>query len=262
MCFFNSSETKIEKISNQREAIESEALESFREEEVEEDGEEEGEEFERLILIIMAPPGGGKGTHANRIVSEYEIPQLSTGDMLREAIREESEIGLEAKHYMEKGQLVPNEVVNQIIKERINKKDCNKGFILDGYPRNVEQAECLDEMLEENGHEKVSKLLYLQVPDEVLEERICGRWIHKESGRSYHLTFNPPEITEPIPLDDETCEPLEQRPDDTPEVLITRLKTYHSQTAPVVQYYQNITIHINGHQPIENVWKEIQNSLQ
>jgi adenylate kinase len=148
-------------------------------------------EAKRNILVLFGPPGAGKGTHAPKIVDAYKTPQLSTGDMLREAVAAGTEVGKQAKAVMESGGLVSDEIVVGIIKDRIKQPDCGTGFILDGFPRTVEQAKALDLMLSEGG-ERVSKIIEFAVPDEVLTERICGRWIHKASGRSYHTKFAPP----------------------------------------------------------------------
>ena len=211
----------------------------------------------RRIIILCGPPGSGKGTHATRMVGAFKLPQLSTGDMLRAAISKGTDVGKEAKSYMDKGELVPDSLVVDIICERIKEIDCGWGFILDGFPRNVSQAEALDLMLSSSG-ESVSRVIELQVPDSVLEERICGRWTHKASGRSYHLKLNPPKVTEPAPLDDVTGEPLEQRSDDTKETLVTRLATYHSQTAPVLLHYAERIAAVDANQSVDKVWSGIE----
>ena len=207
-------------------------------------------------MILCGPPGSGKGTHATRMVNTYRLPQLSTGDMLRAAIAKNTETGRRAKAFMDKGELVPDEVVIGIIKDRIKEMDAGWGFILDGFPRNVAQAKALDSMLAESG-EAVSLVVELQVPDSVLEERICGRWTHKASGRSYHLKLNPPKVSTPFPLDDETGERLEQRSDDTKETLVTRLATYHKQTAPVIAHYKKTVAPVKADNSVDNVWTTI-----
>merc|ERR1719238_805447 len=199
---------------------------------------------EKTVMILFGPPGAGKGSQAPKIVEKLSIPQLSTGDMLRAAVAAGSEVGKQAKDVMASGGLVSDELVVSIIRERIKESDCSKGFILDGFPRTVEQAKMLDEMLE-GTNDKVSCVLALEVPDEVLTERICGRWVHKASGRSYHVKFNPPksftegaEPTETTMLDNETGEPLMQRADDTEEALKSRLDGYHKQTVPILAHYE------------------------
>jgi len=223
----------------------------------------------RKILIIFGPPGGGKGTHAPRIVELLGIPQLSTGDMLRAAVAAGTPVGLEAKAVMESGGLVSDDLVCGVMKERITEKDCRGGFILDGFPRNVAQATKLDEMLAAT-NEKVTKVVALAVPDAVLTERICGRWIHKASGRSYHVKNIPPKSlagAEPTPenmLDDVTGEGLERRKDDTEEVLKTRLAGYHGETVPVLAHYETIVGRVDADLPggPDEVWKTIETLIQ
>ena len=164
----------------------------------------------RKIMILFGPPGAGKGTHAPKIVDALGIPQLSTGDMLRAAVAAGTDVGKQAKEVMEAGGLVSDDLVVGVIAGRVKEADCAKGFILDGFPRTVEQAKMLDAMLETSG-DKVSLVLALEVPDEVLTERICGRWVHKASGRSYHVKFAKPKSlgegdkpSETTMLDDET----------------------------------------------------------
>ena len=197
----------------------------------------------RNILILFGPPGAGKGTHAPKIVDKLNIPQLSTGDMLRAAVAAGTEVGKKAKAAMDSGALVTDEIVVGIIADRIKEKDCDAGFILDGFPRTLQQSKMLDETLAKTG-EAVSRVIELSVPDAVLTERICGRWVHKSSGRSYHVKFAPPKSLPdgetPTPanmLDDETGEALVQRSDDTEAALSSRLKAYHAQTVPVLEHY-------------------------
>uniref|UniRef100_A0A7S4KFR7 Adenylate kinase active site lid domain-containing protein n=1 Tax=Paramoeba aestuarina TaxID=180227 RepID=A0A7S4KFR7_9EUKA len=228
------------------------------------------EKGEKKVIILLGPPGSGKGSQAPKIVELLQTPHLSTGDMLRAAVASGSELGKEAKEVMEKGGLVDYKVVVGIIKERIKEKDCEKGFLLDGFPRTVEQAEMLDDMLKEEG-EKVSSVIALEVPDEVLTERICGRWIHKPSGRSYHVKFAPPKSLgnkEPSPetmLDDETGEALTQREDDSEEALKLRLETYHKETVPVLAYYEGregvVVEKIDGNRRIEEIWGSIEEAI-
>jgi adenylate kinase len=217
----------------------------------------------RQIIILFGPPGSGKGTHAPRIVDQWKVPQLSTGDMLREAVAAGNQT---IKEIMAKGALVSDDIVIGLIKDRIRKMDAGWGFILDGFPRTVAQARALDKMLAESG-EHVTRVIELAVPDSVLEERICGRWIHPGSGRSYHTKFNPPKsMTGPDGpmLDDATGEPLTQRPDDNPVALKNRLHTYHDQTVPILDHYgsRNIVHRVKADQSIENVWEDIQQAMR
>lgn len=223
----------------------------------------------RKIMILFGPPGAGKGSQAPKIVDALGIPQLSTGDMLRAAVAAGTEVGMQARSVMESGGLVSDELVVGIIKDRILEGDCSGGFILDGFPRTVAQAKMLDAMLAEKG-EKVSYVVALEVPDEVLTERICGRWIHKESGRSYHAKFAPPrslaEGMEPSTetmLDDETGEPLMQRADDTEEALKSRLQGYHAQTVPILEHYGplGVVTKVDANRPPPDVWTSIEAAI-
>lgn len=203
----------------------------------------------RNIIILFGPPGSGKGTRAPFLVEALGIPQLSTGDMLRAAVAAGSEIGKIAGEVMRAGKLVDDTLVLGVVKERIQAPDCSKGFILDGFPRTMEQAKLLSEVL---APEKVTMVLALQVNDEVLVERICGRWVHKESGRSYHVKYRPPKSLEnkaPSPetmLDDETNEALMQRADDTEEALKSRLAGYYEMTVPLLDYYKDVVVKMDA----------------
>jgi len=225
----------------------------------------------RKVMILFGPAGAGKGTQAPKIVEVLGIPQLSTGDMLRGAVAAQTEVGKAAQALMKAGDLVGDDIVVGIIRDRIQQEDCKTGFILDGFPRTIAQAKALDRMLAENG-EAVSTVMALEVPDSILEERICGRWIHKKSGRSYHVSFNPPKSKKVnaegklIPgsmLDDETGEPLMQRPDDTATALKKRLASYHGDTVPILDYYaaRGVNRSVNANQDIEKVWAEVSAGL-
>ena len=227
----------------------------------------------RYILILFGPPGAGKGTHGPKIEELLNVPQLSTGDMLRAAVAAQTEIGKQAAAVMKAGGLVSDEIVIGIIRDRIQQDDCALGFILDGFPRTLGQAVALDEMLAKEGA-FVTKVIELQVPDEVLEERICGRWIHKSSGRSYHVKYAPPKSMkvdgksgQPVPesmKDDLTGEPLMQRPDDTASALVKRLEGYHNDTVPILEHYapKGIVRTANANQSMDAVWKEVLAGLQ
>lgn len=219
----------------------------------------------RNIMILFGPPGAGKGTHGPKIEEALDIPQLSTGDMLRAAVAAKTEVGMKAKELMAAGKLVGDDIVIGIIKDRIQEPDCAKGFILDGFPRTLGQAKAIDKLLKEGG-ENVNSVISLDIPDAVLEERICGRWIHKKSGRSYHVKFAPPKS---LPQgatpsadnmkDDQTGEALMQRPDDTATALVQRLSSYHAETVPVLEHYRpgGIVSHVNANQGMGGVWSEI-----
>eukprot|EP00560_Eucampia_antarctica_P006323 CAMPEP_0197824324 /NCGR_PEP_ID=MMETSP1437-20131217/1582_1 /TAXON_ID=49252 ORGANISM="Eucampia antarctica, Strain CCMP1452" /NCGR_SAMPLE_ID=MMETSP1437 /ASSEMBLY_ACC=CAM_ASM_001096 /LENGTH=320 /DNA_ID=CAMNT_0043423905 /DNA_START=37 /DNA_END=999 /DNA_ORIENTATION=+ len=231
------------------------------------------EYWPRNIIILFGPPGAGKGTHGPNMEDMMGIPQLSTGDMLRAAVSAKSPVGIKAKAVMAAGGLVSDDIVVGIIKERIAQPDCKLGFILDGFPRTLEQAKALDQMLaNECDGASVTRVLELHVPDSVLEERICGRWIHKKSGRSYHVKFAPPksmqtsEDGKPIAstmTDDINGEPLMQRPDDTPTALVKRLNGYHSETVPILSHYSphGVVKQVNANQDMKTVWAQILSSL-
>lgn len=210
-------------------------------------------------LILVGPPGSGKGTQSPFIKDEYCLCHLATGDMLRAAVAAKTPLGIKAKEAMEKGELVSDDLVVGIIDEAIKKPSCQKGFILDGFPRTVVQAEKLDEMLEKKGT-KIDKVLNFDVDDSILEERITGRWMHPSSGRSYHTKFAPPKVPG---VDDVTGEPLIQRKDDTADVLKSRLEAFHRQTEPVIDYYtkKGIVGNLHAEKPAKEVAAEIQKAL-
>jgi len=198
-------------------------------------------------IILVGPPGCGKGTQAPIIKEQHSLCHLATGDLLRAAVSAGTEMGKKAKAVMESGGLVSDDIVIGIIKDNIKTPECGKGFILDGFPRTVVQAEALDKMLVSEGAGKLSAVIEFKIPDEVLVERICGRWIHQASGRSYHEKFAPPKVPG---KDDITGEPLMKRKDDNEATLTSRLGAFHAQTKPVVEYYskQGLYAPINADQ--------------
>ena len=225
----------------------------------------------RQILIVFGPPGSGKGSHCPRVSALLGIPHLSTGDMLRAAVAAGTEVGKKAKAAMDSGALVTDEIVVGIIADRIKEKGCDAGFILDGFPRTLQQSKMLDETLAKTG-EAVSRVIELSVPDAVLTERICGRWVHKSSGRSYHVKFNPPKSLAKLGdksldgvkdkakwmKDDETGDALMQRSDDTAEALVSRLDAYHKQTVPVLKHYgKKKCVAVDANRDMDAIWASI-----
>jgi adenylate kinase len=183
-----------------------------------------------MRLILLGGPGAGKGTQANHIKENYQIPQISTGDMLRAAVKAGTELGLKAKSYMDSGGLVPDDVIIGLVKERIKESDCAKGFLFDGFPRTIPQADAMKE-----AGVPIDAVVDINVPDEEIIKRMSGRRAHLASGRTYHIIFNPPKVEG---KDDVTGEPLVQRDDDKEETVRKRLKVYHDQTEPLIGYYK------------------------
>ena len=212
-----------------------------------------------MRVILFGPPGAGKGTQANFLTRDYGLVQLSTGDMLRAAIKSGSEIGKKAKAVINSGNLVSDEIVVTIVEERIAQPDCENGYLLDGFPRNRKQAEKLDEMLQRSG-QHIDCVIEIQVDEEAVVRRIDGRRFHLASGRSYHVEFNPPKVAN---RDDKTGEELVQRDDDNEETVRARLKTYAEQTAPLSDHYrkQNLLKTIDGMGNPEEVYQRLRESL-
>jgi adenylate kinase len=183
-----------------------------------------------MRLILLGGPGAGKGTQANLVKDRYQIPQISTGDMLRAALKEGTELGLKAKAYMDAGKLVPDDVIIGLVKERIKEPDCERGFLFDGFPRTIPQADAMKEV-----GVPIEAVVDIDVPDGEIIKRMGGRRVHLASGRTYHIVFNPPKEEG---KDDETGEPLIQRDDDKEETVRKRLDVYHTQTEPLVDYYK------------------------
>jgi adenylate kinase len=183
-----------------------------------------------MRVILLGSPGSGKGTQAKAIMEKFHIPQISTGDMLRAAVREGTPLGIEAKKVMDSGALVSDDIILGLIKERIARDDCKNGFLFDGFPRTIAQAEGLEEM-----GITIDHVIEIVVDDEEIVKRMSGRRVHPASGRTYHVTFNPPKVDG---QDDITGEPLIQRDDDKEETVRKRLRVYHEQTKPLVSYYK------------------------
>jgi len=184
-----------------------------------------------MRLILLGGPGAGKGTQANYIKERYQIPQISTGDMLRAAVKAGTELGMEAKKHMDSGGLVPDDVIIGLVKERIKEPDCEKGFLFDGFPRTIPQADAM-----KDAGVPIDAVVDINVPDEEIIKRMSGRRVHLPSGRTYHVVFNPPKEEG---KDDVTGEPLIQRDDDKEETVKKRLEVYHAQTEPLIDYYKD-----------------------
>ncbi|RIW29969.1 adenylate kinase [Bacillus salacetis] len=208
-----------------------------------------------MNIVLMGLPGAGKGTQAEKIVEKYGIPHISTGDMFRAAMKEETELGLKAKSFIDKGELVPDEVTIGIVQERLSKEDAHKGFLLDGFPRTVAQADALENILDNLG-KKIDYVINIQVDKGVLMERLTGRRICKNCGATYHLVFNPPS-------EDGVCDrcggELYQRADDNEETVQNRLEVNIKQTQPLLDFYQDkgYLVNIDGQRDIKEVFSEI-----
>ncbi len=212
-----------------------------------------------MKLLIMGRPGAGKGTQAVNIREYFNIPHISTGDMFRAAIKNKTQLGLLAKSYMDQGGLVPDEVTIGIVKERLLEDDCKKGFLLDGFPRTIAQAEALTAFLNEEGI-KLDAVLDVNVPAEILVRRMVGRRVCKNCGATYHVEFSPSKVEG---VCDNCGNPLIQRADDTEATASNRLKVYDEQTAPLLAYYnkQNLLKTVNGDQPVDKVFEDIKKVL-
>jgi adenylate kinase len=212
-----------------------------------------------MNLVLMGLPGAGKGTQAEKIVEKYGIPHISTGDMFRAAIKEGTALGLEAKSYMDRGDLVPDEVTIGIVRERLSKDDCQKGFLLDGFPRTVAQAEALENILAELNR-SIDYVINIDVDKDILMERLTGRRICKDCGATYHLVFNPP--AQPGVCDKCGGE-LYQRADDNEETVANRLEVNLKQAKPLLDFYQEkgYLRNINGQQEIDKVFEDISELL-
>lgn len=210
-----------------------------------------------MNLILMGLPGAGKGTQAEKIIAEYQIPQISTGDMFRAAIANQTALGLKAKEYMDRGDLVPDEVTNGIVKERLAQDDTKNGFLLDGFPRTLDQAKALDEMLADLG-KKIDAVIDINVPEVVLVERLTGRYMCRSCGASFHKVFKPTKV-------EGTCDrcgshEFYQRDDDKPETVKNRLAVNIKNSEPILAYYkeQGLLKSIDGNRDIDAVFKDVQ----
>ncbi len=212
-----------------------------------------------MKLLIMGRPGAGKGTQAANIKEYYGIPHISTGDMFRAAIKNQTKLGLTAKEYMDKGALVPDEVTIGIVQERLLEDDCKKGFLLDGFPRTIAQAESLEKFLNEN-EIVLDAVLDVDVPAEILVRRMVGRRVCKGCGATYHVEFNAPKVEG---ICDVCGTPLIQRNDDTQATAENRLNVYDKQTAPLLEFYKerNLLKTVNGNQALDKVFEDIKTVL-
>ncbi|MGC9385497.1 MAG: adenylate kinase [Hydrogenovibrio sp.] len=215
-----------------------------------------------MKFILLGAPGAGKGTQAQFLTQKFDIPQISTGDMLRAAIKAQTPLGQQAKEFMDAGKLVTDDIIIGLVKDRIAEPDCANGFLLDGFPRTVPQADAL-----QNAGVAIDAIIEIDVPDSEIVNRMAGRRVHPASGRTYHLTYNPPKVDG---KDNDTGEDLIQRDDDKPEVVLDRLNVYHEQTAPLIGYYtkeaaQNPSlkyIKVDGTQTIDQVENAILSGLK
>lgn len=208
-----------------------------------------------MNIILMGLPGAGKGTQASEIVKKFPIPHISTGDMFRKAIKDETDLGKEAKSYMDRGELVPDEVTVGIVKERISEDDAKKGFLLDGFPRTIDQAEALNDIMSELGR-NIDAIINIEVPEEELMNRLTGRRICEKCGTTYHLVFNPPKVDGICYIDGGK---LYQREDDNPETVSNRLNVNVKQSKPILEYYneKGVLKNIDGAKDIDDVTKDV-----
>ena len=210
-----------------------------------------------MRILLIGPPGGGKGTQAKLIMKKYDIPQISTGDMLREHVAAKSELGISAKNFMKKGELVPDDIILGMMEKKFANNECDNGYILDGFPRTIPQAENLDLLLNKLNY-KLDYVIVIDVPDNIIVDRMGGRRVHEKSGRVYHIKFNPPKEKD---IDDITGEKLIIREDDKEDTVRNRLEIYHRLTSPLIKYYENKLVYVKGDQNIETVFDSIKKIL-
>lgn len=218
------------------------------------------EERSGINAILVGPPGAGKGTQAQKLMDRYGVCQLSTGDMLRDAVSRQTEVGKQAEAVMKAGGYVSDEICVQLVNDSLDKEECKNGFLLDGFPRTIVQAEKLDALLDKR-NQKLDAVVEFLIEDSVLVKRICGRSIHKASGRSYHDEFHPPKVPG---IDDVTGEPLMRRPDDNEEALKNRLSQYHKLTMPITRYYakQGLYKAVDADRPSSQVYASLVNVFE
>ena len=214
-----------------------------------------------MNIILMGLPGAGKGTQSEHISKDYPMVHIATGDIFRSTIKSEPPLGLEAKKYTDNGNLVPDEITNKLVKERLSQADVQEqGFMLDGYPRTIDQAQALDQNLQDLG-QKIDHVIYIDVDPEVLKERLSGRIVCANCGATYHKIFNPPKVDGVC----DVCGSTEfvQREDDKPEKVGHRIQLQYDTTRPILEHYDQLGLltRINGEQPIENVYREVRNIL-
>lgn len=213
-----------------------------------------------MILILLGPPGAGKGSQADKIIDGFGLTHISTGDIFRKNIKEETELGLRVKETIAAGELVSDELTNELVFDRLSNETSNEGFMLDGYPRNINQAEALDKWLCENNKD-LTKVIYIDADRDVLISRIAGRRVCKDCGETYHAINHPPLVEG---VCDECGGPLIQRPDDNEETAKSRIEIYEEQTSPLIEYYTESgkLQRFNGNNEIDEVYVEIENSLK
>ncbi len=209
----------------------------------------------RSFVVLLGGPGAGKGTQAERLSQNLGIPQVSTGDLFREHLKKGTKLGVLARGYMDRGELVPDQVTVDMVRDRLSRPDAARGAILDGFPRTIAQAEALNGLLAELDSQ-LSVVPYIQVPEDVLLERLAGRWTCKKCGAMYHQLFNPPQEAG---VCDRCGGELYQRPDDTPETQKHRIEVYFEQTAPLIQYYREkgLLVEVDGRQGIEDIQADL-----
>lgn len=212
-----------------------------------------------LYLIMLGAPGAGKGTQADLLCREYGLAKVASGELFREHLQQETELGRLAKSYMDRGELVPDDVTIQMVTERLSRPDAARGAVLDGFPRTLNQAEALDRFLAGRG-EAIRRVFYIQVSAQELLERLSGRWLCRAAQHAYHVRNHPPKVAGVCDIDGS---PLYQRDDDKPETVQRRIQVYLEQTAPLVDYYRKrgLLVAINGEKPIEAVFAEIRGHL-